>query len=130
MQFRAARHTHNLNAITQFYVVILNFDILSRFENHDNYNGVFLGKKELPWHIEITQSQEKVNHIFNPDDLWVFYPKTQQEYDAILLNIELHQIEVHQAKNPYWNSNGTLIKDPDGFNIIISPLKIKKHEIS
>ncbi|WP_409558146.1 hypothetical protein [Chishuiella sp.] len=28
------------------------------------------------------------------------------------------------SKNPYWNLNGVTIKDPDGLNVIISPLKI------
>ena len=125
MQLRVARHTHNIKKLTQFYVLVFNFEVLGNFENHNNYNGVFLGKKRQSWHIEFTESLEKVNPIFNEDNLWVFYPKTQQEYNIIINTIKQNQIPIHQAKNPYWNNNGMLIKDPDGYGIIISPLKIE-----
>ncbi|WP_394335993.1 hypothetical protein [Flavobacterium laiguense] len=29
------------------------------------------------------------------------------------------------SKNPYWNENGKMVLDPDGFRIVISPLKAK-----
>ncbi|WP_394335311.1 hypothetical protein [Lutibacter flavus] len=37
--------------------------------------------------------------------------------------INKFNIKIEKAKNPYWNENGILIKDPDGFNIIVSSLK-------
>ncbi len=30
-----------------------------------------------------------------------------------------------KSKNPYWNRNGIMIQDPDGYNVVISNLKIK-----
>ena len=35
------------------------------------------------------------------------------------------KIELIKAKNPYWNENGKMILDPDGYRIIISDLKIE-----
>ncbi|MCB9196463.1 MAG: phosphoribosylanthranilate isomerase, partial [Flavobacteriales bacterium] len=53
------------------------------------------------------------------DDLLVFY-FSEQEFINIRTNIESLNITTHHAKKPYWNKNGILIKDPDGFGVIIS----------
>ncbi|WP_291101041.1 MULTISPECIES: hypothetical protein [unclassified Empedobacter] len=55
----------------------------------------------------------------------VFYPTTQQEYDEIVERLELHQIKQIKSKNPYWNNNGISFLDPDGFVVLVSPLRIK-----
>lgn len=124
MTFRIARHTTHLKPITDFYTQILGLTILGNFENHDNYNGVFLGKEGLDWHIEFTASTEKAQSKSDEDDILIFYPNTQQEYDEIIFNIKQHNIAIHTAKNPYWNKNGVLIKDPDGYNVVISNIRI------
>ena len=51
MHFRYARHSNNLAALTGFYTQILNFEVLGNFENHEAYDGVFLGKKDLDCHL-------------------------------------------------------------------------------
>ena len=53
----------------------------------------------------------------------VFYPENETEYSEVLNRITENKIEIIQSKNPYWNENGKLIHDPDGFRIIISNLK-------
>lgn len=123
MNFRVARHTQSLEIMIAFYCDILNFEILGRFENHNKYNGVFIGLKDSTWHLEFTESKEKANHITDEDDILVFYSKSIAQHNAILKNITENHIIKHQAKNPYWRKNGLLIKDPEGFNIIISDLK-------
>ena len=125
MEFRVARHTNKLESLIAFYRDILNFEILGRFENHNNYDGVFLGRKGLNWHLEFTKSADKANHKFDVDDILVFYPKTNNDYNKILHNIEQGQIKIKESTNPYWNKNGIMIQDPDGFNVIISDLKIQ-----
>jgi len=125
MDFRLARHTNNLNSIIEFYTNVLDFDILGQFENHENYDGVFLGKQGLDWHLEFTISSDKAEHTTDEDDALVFYPKTITDYEAILSNIEKFNIAKLQSKNPYWNRNGIMIKDSDGFYVIVSDLKSK-----
>ena len=125
MVFRVARHTNNLNLLITFYCDILNFEILGSFTNHDTYDGVFLGKKGLNWHLEFTKSAVKVRHQFDEDDILVFYPKTSNDYTHILKKIKQNNIEIKKSKNPYWNENGVMIHDPDGYNIIVSNLKIQ-----
>jgi hypothetical protein len=57
--------------------------------------------------------------------LLVFYPESLGTYEAMLEKLQTHRIPVVPAKNPYWNQNGILIKDPDGYGVMISALKIK-----
>ena len=99
--------------------------MLGSFENHTNYNGIFIGKPKLNWHLEFTQTNETVAFNFNEDDILVFYPETLNEYNKLLDTIQKQNISFIEAKNPYWNQNGKMILDPDGYRIIISNLQAK-----
>ena len=123
MNFRIARHTNNIESIKTFYTSVLNFEVLGSFANHDNYNGVFIGKENLNWHLEFTTSNEIIKQDYDEDDIFVFYPSTIISFNKTIENIKNYNLKIHKAKNPYWNKNGILIKDPDGQNIIISALK-------
>lgn len=125
MTFRFARHTNDLGKIKSFYIDILGFELLGKFENHNNYDGVFIGKANENWHLEFTKSDEVVLFNFNEDDILVFYPQDKIEYETIINKIQSQNIEFIKAKNPYWNENGKMILDPDGYRIIISDLKTK-----
>jgi len=125
MNLRVARHTNDLEKIKFFYIDVLGFQLLGSFENHADYDGIFIGKPNLDWHFEFTKSTEKANHSFNEDDLLVLYPETDTEYKKLLHNILKISLPIIASKNPYWNENGKMILDPDGFRIVISDLKIK-----
>lgn len=123
MIFRNARHTNQLELLVEFYTQINGLEVLGRFENHSGYDGVFLGYPSADWHLEFTQSTEQVKHAFDEDDCLVFYPTTTSAFNAIFSTIKEKQITPIKAKNPYWNENGICILDPDGYTVIISPLK-------
>jgi catechol 2,3-dioxygenase-like lactoylglutathione lyase family enzyme len=125
MKFRFARHTNNLEKLKTFYTTILGLEVLGSFENHNNYDGIFIGKQNLDWHLEFTQSDEVVEFNFNEDDILVFYPENIFEYDLLIKNINKNNISFKESKNPYWNVNGKMILDPDGYRIILSNLKAK-----
>ncbi|CAM4239449.1 VOC family protein [Flavobacterium terrigena] len=125
MKFRFARHTNNLEKLKSFYTTVLGLEVLGSFENHATYDGVFLGKQNLNWYLEFTQSDEIVEFNFNEDDILVFYPETLVEYDSLIENINKNRINFTTSKNPYWNQNGKMVLDPDGYRIIISNLKVK-----
>jgi catechol 2,3-dioxygenase-like lactoylglutathione lyase family enzyme len=124
MNLRIARHTNNLEKIEAFYVNILGFERLGGFQNHNNYDGVFIGKPKLDWHFEFTQSNEKANHHFDKDDILVLYPKIFLEYNQFIDRLIANNISIITANNPYWNdpevSGGKMFLDPDGFRIVIS----------
>ncbi|MCG2611595.1 VOC family protein [Flavobacterium sp. SM15] len=125
MTLRVARHTNNLEKIKSFYIDILGFELLGSFENHDSYDGIFIGKPNLDWHFEFTRSDEKANHVSDQDDVLVFYPETISEYNVLIDKVITNNISITASKNPYWNLNGKMVLDPDGFRIIISNLKAK-----
>lgn len=126
MILRVARHTNNLKKIEDFYVNILGFERLGGFQNHNNYDGVFIGKTGLDWHFEFTQSETKDDHKFDEDDIIVLYPDTIRKYNMLLESLLENDIPGITAINPYWNENGQMFQDPDGYRIVVSPLKATK----
>jgi catechol 2,3-dioxygenase-like lactoylglutathione lyase family enzyme len=125
MTFRFARHTNDLEQIKSFYIAILGFELLGTFENHNGYDGVFIGKSNENWHLEFTKTKEVISFDFKEDDILVFYPASKTEFDLLVHKLQSHEIEFIKAKNPYWNKNGKMILDPDGYRILISDLKIR-----
>ena len=125
MKLRVARHTNNFPNILHFYTELLGLELLGEFNNHDNYDGLFIGKPSLPWHLEFTRSKYPANHQPDEDDLLVFYPENEEDYQQIINRMEVNKYPTYEPKNPYWKTNGILYKDPDGFGVIISPLQIK-----
>ncbi|MES2543300.1 MAG: VOC family protein [Bacteroidota bacterium] len=123
MKLRVARHTDDLEKIKAFYIDILEFELLGSFENHDKYDGIFIGKSDLDWHFEFTKSNEKAKHIFDKDDLLVLYPVSILEYNKLINNLLNNNISTINSKNPYWDVNGKMFLDPDGYRIVISNLK-------
>lgn len=123
MTFRFARHTNNLESLKSFYCNVLGLEILGGFENHDGYDGVFIGKPDENWHLEFTKSNEVVDFNFGEEDILVFYPNSKLEYESLVERITTNSIPFIQVKNPYWNENGLLFHDPDGYKIAISHLK-------
>ena len=125
MEFRYARHTQKIESLIYFYTSVSNFEILGKFENHDGYDGVFLGIKGENWHLEFTQNEEKPQSHFDEDDALVFYPKTQESYDEILDNLKKFEVPLLEPKNPYWRDKGVCFEDCDHYKIIISKERIQ-----
>ena len=120
MKLRAARHTANLESIIVFYCDLLGLEILGRFEDHNGYNGVFLGLKGMNWHLEFTTSANAPEHHPDEDDLLVFYMNSPEECKLLKQRFADNGLLPISAKNPYWNTNGTSYLDPDGYGIILA----------
>lgn len=125
MTFRFARHTNNLDQLKSFYIDILGLQLLGGFEKHNGYDGIFLGNPNENWHLEFTKSDQIITFNFGEEAILIFYPNTKIEFEIIHQNIKNHSIKIIEAKNPYWNENGILFLDPDGYQIVVSHLKIK-----
>ena len=127
MTFRFARHTNNLEKIKAFYVHVLGLEVLGGFKNHNGYDGIFLGKPNENWHLEFTKSDEVATHVFDDDDLLVFYPNSKLEFEVIMENVKQHAISFVETKNPYWKNlaiqQGKMFLDPDGYRIVVTNLK-------
>ena len=129
MKFRYARHTNNLSAISKFYTTILGLKKLGGFENHADYNGIFLGFPNENWHLEFTESNEKAAHKPDSDDLLVFYLNSKEELNNIRRKAIKSKVPIVISKNPYWQNNGVELRDPDGFGIILTLKNEKKRSI-
>ena len=123
MNFRVARHTDNLEPIIKFYRDLLGLEVIGEFNNHDKYDGVFIGKVGLNWHLEFTTSEESPKHQTDEDDLLVFYLDSEEEYIILKQKFNDNGLSSVQSKNPYWNNNGSTYLDPDGFRIVIAMMK-------
>ena len=123
MNFRYARHTNSLQPLIKFYTEIIGLKILGDFENHNYYDGVFLGFVGENWHLEFTVSDDSASHEPDEDDLLVFYVDSQAEMNAIINRAVASSIKIAEPKNPYWKTNGVNLLDPDGFGVIISVRK-------
>lgn len=124
MTFRYARHTTNLNRLKEFYTKVIGLGVIGHFENHNNYNGIFLGLKNENWHLEFTTSSDAPSHITDDDDALVFYYDSLHEINERLEIAKSLRIKQVNPKNPYWNSNSISLLDPDGFRVILC---LKKH---
>ena len=125
MKFRLARHTNKLEQLKDFYVNLIGLSVLGEFKNHSGYDGVFIGNENLDWHLEFTQTVEPADHKFDDDDILVFYPETQIDYDNLLERLNSQNVKRLVSKNPYWRENGLTIQDPDEHTVVISALKIR-----
>ncbi len=119
MKFRAARHTVSLEPMVEFYTSMLGFAVLGEFKDHEGYDGVFLGLPNENWHLEFTCSAQKPEHKPDQDDLLVFYPTSKSKFNQIEARLTANDALV-QPPNPYWNRNGIMTLDPDGYGIIIA----------
>jgi hypothetical protein len=120
MNFRYARHTSNLQLVKDFYIDIIGLEYLGSFENHNDYDGIFLGYKNADWHIEFTVSPDAPISTFDEDDLLVFYMKCEQELLAKQQELLAKNIKLEVPKNPYWREHGIMISDPDGYKVVFA----------
>ncbi|MCH2021897.1 MAG: VOC family protein [Saprospiraceae bacterium] len=120
MKFRVARHCKAINPIIDFYTKNLGLEVLGSFKSHNNYDGIFLGKKNLDWHLEFTVSGDLPNHYSDEDDLLVFYVRTEMEFKSITNRFKKNGVAPEKPKNPYWNKNAITYCDPDGFRVVVS----------
>ncbi len=120
MTFRYARHTTDLGTIEKFYTEIVGLEKTGGFENHNHYDGIFLGLKNADWHLEFTRSADQPQHKSDEDDALVFYLDAPIELEQIRKKISVRNINTEVPKNPYWAEHGIMIADPDGFKVIFS----------
>lgn len=123
MRLRVARHTTSLDQIISFYQDVLGFRQLGSFQDHSQYDGVFLGIPGENWHLEFTVSHEPPQHQPDEDDLLVLYPETKDAFTKMLQKARRAGTPEVKAKNPYWNEHGITLLDPDGFRLVLVMVK-------
>ncbi|MDN7487642.1 hypothetical protein QZM35_08000 [Burkholderia sp. AU45274] len=80
---RIARPVSNLARTERMYRDALELSVLARFEDHDGFSGVMLGRDGLDYHFEFTHCPDHpIAPSPTPEDLIVFYLPDRPEWEA------------------------------------------------
>lgn len=119
-KLRVARPTDDIEALIPFYRDGLGFDILYRFEGHDGFDGVMLGRSGAPYHFEFTRWHgHAAGRAPTQDNLLVFYLPEPAEWQAAINRMEDARFVAVRALNAYWDRSGRTFEDPDGYRVVI-----------
>ncbi len=122
-QVRIARPTDRLDAVASFYVDGLGLPRLGGFEDHDGFDGVFVGLPGTPYHLELTRHRDgSPGEAPSAENLLVLYLGTAEAVEAARDRLLAHGHEAVAADNPYWARIGAVtVPDPDGWRVVLVP---------
>jgi len=119
-KLRVARPTDNLEALIGFYRDGLGLEILYRFENHDGFDGVMLGRSGAPYHFEFTQAHgHSAGRAPTQDHLLIFYIPNSTDWENAVHAMQAAGFDPVTSFNPYWDRQGLTFEDPDGYRIVL-----------
>ena len=117
---RVARATDNLNALLPFYKHGLGLVVLYRFEDHEGFDGIMLGREGAPYHFEFTRTHRHVAaRAPTLDSLLVFYLPRAADWKAAVKRMRDAGFDPVPAFNPYWDRDGVTFEDPDGYRVVL-----------
>jgi catechol 2,3-dioxygenase-like lactoylglutathione lyase family enzyme len=117
---RVARPTDQLDEVIKFYRDGLGFDVLFQFADHDGFDGVMLGHKDAPYHLEFTRRHgHQSGTAPTQENLLVFYLPDREDWQSVVIRLEEHGFNPTRSFNPYWDNNGKTFADPDGYRIVL-----------
>jgi catechol 2,3-dioxygenase-like lactoylglutathione lyase family enzyme len=119
-QLRIARPVSALERAVAMYRDGLGLREIGRFEDHEGFDGVMLGREGLPYHFEFTYCRAHPV-LPNPtaEDLLVFYlPDAGEWRQACVSMLEAGFVEVAPF-NPYWGQRGRTFEDPDRYRVVL-----------
>jgi catechol 2,3-dioxygenase-like lactoylglutathione lyase family enzyme len=120
LTMRVARPTNNLVRLARFYCEGLGFDVLGRFEDHDGFDGVMLGRSDAPYHLEFTHRRgHTAGGAPSDEHLLVFYIPDAVEWQAAVNTMIAAGYDPVPAGNPYWDRQGKTFEDPDGYRVVL-----------
>jgi len=116
---RIARATNRLDEVAAFYRDVLGFEVLSRFADHEGFDGVMIGQLGDSMHFEFTRQQgTNVADQPSPEDLVVLY-FDYAEWSEVEARIAIAGVAVVPSHNPYWDRHGITIEDPEGYRVVL-----------
>lgn len=117
---RIARPVRDIHQTTSTYCAGLDFRVLGRFEDHQGFDGVMLGKAGVNYHFEFTYCHHhSVEPTPTPEDLAVFYIPDAREWKTTCANMLAAGFKQVVSFNPYWDKQGQTFEDRDGYRIVL-----------
>ena len=119
-QIRVARPTDQLNELERFYCEGLGLKKIDSFEGHAGYDGIMIGLPDAGVHLEFTQ-HEKGSPCPAPtaDNLLVLYIPNPDTINGIMHRLDALGYHAVEPENPYWETKGITIADPDGWRVVL-----------
>jgi len=125
---RVARPTNNLEAVIRFYKEGLGLEELDRFENHDGFDGVILGRLDVPYHFEFTRALgHGAGRAPTEDNLMVFCLPDRADWARAVARMKQHGYSSVCSFNPYWDKEGVTFEDYDGYRIVLQNAEWPHH---
>jgi hypothetical protein len=111
---------NRLEEIAELYRVGLDLDELGRFADHQEFDGIILGHRGQPYHIEFTTKRgHVVSHAPTEDHLLVFYIPGRLDWEASSSRMIAAGFRHVRAFNPYWDVAGRTFEDPEGYRVVL-----------
>ena len=117
---RVARPTDDVEALIPFYRDGLGFEVLFRFADHNDFEGIMLGHPDAPYHFEFTRAHGHLaGRAPTEDNLLVFYLPDAGAWKEATDRMAAAGFAPVAAFNPYWDQCGRTFEDPDGYRVVI-----------
>jgi catechol 2,3-dioxygenase-like lactoylglutathione lyase family enzyme len=117
---RVARPSDDPDALIGFYRDGLGLDLLYRFQDHDGFDGVMLGRRGAPYHFEFTRGHgHEAGRAPTQDHLVVFYLSDPEVWRAAVERMRAAGFQPTPSFNPYWDRDGVTFEDPDGYRVVL-----------
>lgn len=117
---RIARPTDNMRDVVRFYRDGLGFEVVASFEDHEGFDGVMLGHRNLPYHLEFTHRRgHAAGRAPTQENLLVFYLPEEGEWLRAVERMSAHGFEPVRSYNPYWDLLGKTFEDADGYRVVL-----------
>ncbi|WP_049580504.1 VOC family protein [Streptomyces sp. SBT349] len=111
---RLARPTGDLAAAERFWTGGLGLSVLFRKEGL-----LMVGWPDAGWHLELVAAGEGIVPAPTPEDLLVVY-LGEEVPEELVARCESHGGTRVAAHNPYWDTWGVTLRDPDGYRLVLS----------
>ena len=120
---RIARPSRDLRAAERFWTSGLGLGVLYRHTADGTparHSLLMLGWPDAAWHLELVHDpSDPVDPRPTPEDLLVVYTG-EPVSDSLVDRLEQHGGRRVAAHNPYWDTWGVTIQDPDGYLLVLS----------
>jgi catechol 2,3-dioxygenase-like lactoylglutathione lyase family enzyme len=117
---RIARPVTDLQRAEAMYANGLGLRVLSRFEDHDGFDGVMLGAPGAAYHFEFTRHRGvPVLPAPTPEDLAVLYLPDEGEWREACARMRNAGFREVASFNPYWDRHGRTFEDADGYRTVL-----------
>jgi catechol 2,3-dioxygenase-like lactoylglutathione lyase family enzyme len=121
---RIARPVSDLQMSAAMYCAGLGLDVLARFDDHDGFDGVMLGRRGGSYHLEFTRYRgHPIAPSPTPEDLLVLYIPDQDAWSTACRNMQAAGFRQVPALNPYWELRGRTFEDHDGYRTVLERSK-------